>query len=65
MATYTVTGRNSEVMPIVSVQISGIDQEQQVVDEMTIVNAVRACIDAVPGVESVVAKRYEQVITVV
>ena len=65
MATYTVTGRNSEVMPIVSVQISGIDQEQPVVDEMTVVNAVRTCLTQVPGVESVVAKRYEQVITIV
>ncbi|MHB9857603.1 hypothetical protein [Streptomyces sp. YIM S03343] len=65
MATYTVTGRNSEVMPIVSVSIASIDQEQQVVPEMTIVDAVRTCIGAVPGVQSVVAKKYEQVITVV
>lgn len=65
MANYTVTGRNSEVMPIVSVSIASIDQEQQVVSEMTIVDALRSCIAAVPGVQSVVAKKYEQVITVV
>lgn len=65
MPNYQITGRNSEVSPIVSVTIGSIDQEQHVIDDMTVVNAVRACLLAVPGVASVMAQKYEQVITTV
>ncbi|BCM70849.1 MULTISPECIES: hypothetical protein [Streptomyces] len=63
MANYQVTGRNNEGSPLVSVSIGAIDQEQHVVDEMTVVNAVRNCLLAVPGVQSVLAQKYQQVIT--
>jgi hypothetical protein len=65
VATYQVTGRGGSGEPLCSVSVGGVDQEQQVVDDMTVVNAVRACLAAVSGVESVVARKYEQVITVV
>lgn len=65
MANYQVTGRNASAEPVVAVSIGSIDQEQQVVAEMTIVDAVRDCLAAVPGVESVVARKFEQVITTV
>jgi hypothetical protein len=48
---------------MVSVSIGGIDQEQHVVDEITIVNAIRTCLTGVPGVQSVLAQMYQQVIT--
>lgn len=65
MANYTVIGRNNEAMPVVSVSITSIDQEQVVVDEITVVNAVRDCLAKVPGVQSVVARKFEQLITIV
>lgn len=65
MANYTVTGRNGSGEPLVSVSITSIDQEQQVVSELTVVNSVRDCLAAVPGVESVVARKFEQLITIV
>lgn len=65
MATYQITGRSGENSPLVSVSVSAIDQEQQVVAELVIVNAIRACLSDVAGVESVVARKYEQTITVV
>lgn len=65
MANYTLTGRSGQGEPMVSVSIGSIDQEQQVVSEMEIVDAVRERLGLVPGVAQVVARKYEQVITVV
>lgn len=63
MASYQVAGRNNEGTPIVLVQITSIDQDTHVVDEITVVDAVRACLGVVPGVASVRAQKFEQVIT--
>jgi hypothetical protein len=65
VASYQVTGRNGEGSPLVTVSISSIDQDQPVVSELAIVNAVRDGLAGVPGVESVVKRKFEQVITVV
>ncbi|MFF7947031.1 hypothetical protein [Streptomyces griseorubiginosus] len=65
MANYQVTARNSEGMPVVAVSIGSIDQEGQVVADMVIVNAVRDALAGVAGVESVVKRKFEQVITIV
>lgn len=62
---YVVTARNGSGEPIVGVSISSIDQEQPVVDEMVVVNAVADALAGVSGVESVVKRRYSQVITIV
>jgi hypothetical protein len=62
---YVVTARNASAEPLVAVSISSIDQEQQVVDEMVVVNAVADALSAVAGVGSVMKQRYSQVITIV
>ena len=64
MANYTVAGRNNEGSTVVQVAIGSVDQDSHYVDDMDVVNAVRAVVAGAPGVQSVVAKRYEQVITV-
>ncbi|WP_225840322.1 hypothetical protein [Streptomyces sp. NK08204] len=65
MAYYQITARNASVLPVVSVSIGSIDQEPHVVDDIVIVNAIRNCLAGVSGVDSVVAQKYEQVITVI
>lgn len=65
MATYTVTGRDNEGSPLIAVSIGSIDQEPHVVDEQAIVDAVRDRVAQVAGVQSVVARKYEQVITII
>ncbi|CAM5434891.1 hypothetical protein SGLAM104S_09028 [Streptomyces glaucescens] len=42
MPTYTVTGRDQEGSAVAMVSVSSVDQDSQVIDDMTIVNAVRA-----------------------
>ncbi|MFI6251524.1 hypothetical protein [Streptomyces sp. NPDC051016] len=65
MASYQVAARNQEGTPVVLVSIGSIDQDTHMVDDLTVVDAVRECLAAVPGVVSVVAQKFEQVITIV
>ncbi|MFD5814424.1 hypothetical protein [Streptomyces sp. NPDC127038] len=65
MATYVITGRSPDGEPLVSVQVSGINQEVHVVDDIDVVNAVRGFLTGLPEIGSVVAQKYEQVITVI
>ena len=65
MASYVITGKNSSGEPQVSVQISAISQEGTVVPELNVVDAVRSLLGGVPGIVSVAAQKYEQVITTV
>lgn len=65
MPTYVITGRSGSGESVVSVNISGINQETPIVQELDVVNAVREFLAGTPGVGSVVAQRYEQVITVI
>jgi hypothetical protein len=65
MATYVITGRNGSNEPLVSVNVSGINQDAQVVPELDVINAIRQYLATVQGVQTVVAQKYEQVITVV
>jgi hypothetical protein len=65
MATYVITGKSSGGVPLVSVNISAINQEERVVEELAVVGAVRQFLAGTTGVQSVVAQKYEQVITVV
>ena len=65
MATYVVTGKSQLGEPMVSVSIAGINQEPVIVEETAVVNAVRTFMAGLPGVGSVVAQKYEQVITVI
>ncbi|RPE40281.1 hypothetical protein EDD90_3317 [Streptomyces sp. Ag109_O5-1] len=64
MATYVVTGK-SNGSPLVAVSIDSISQDSPVVEELAVVNAVRVFLEGVPGVQTVVAQRYEQVVTIV
>lgn len=65
MATYVITGRNKSGEPVLSASIDSITQEPPVVDEVDVVNVLRAFIAGTAGVVSVVAQKFEQVITVV
>lgn len=65
MATYVITGRNGSNEALVSVSVSGISQDAQVVPEIDVINAIRQYLAGINGVQSVVAQKYEQVITVV
>lgn len=65
MPTYVVTGKNGSGESVISVDISGIDQEPVIVPETDVVNAVRSYLAGIAGVGSVVAQKYEQVITVI
>ena len=63
MPSYVITAKNSNGEPQVSVQISAISQEGTVVPELDVVDSVRNLLSGVSGVVSVVAQKYEQVIT--
>ncbi|MFD5709473.1 hypothetical protein ACFWHW_03610 [Streptomyces pharetrae] len=65
MPTYTVTSRDQEGSAVAMVSVSSVDQDSQVIDDMTIVNAVRTAMANGNGVHSVVARKYDQVITIV
>jgi hypothetical protein len=65
MANYVITGRSPGGEPLVSVQIGAISQEQPTIDDIDVVNAVRGFLVGLPEIGSVVAQRYEQVITVI
>jgi len=65
VATYVITGKSPSGEPLVSVQVAAINQEQHVVDDIDVVGAVRGFLLGLPEVGSVVAQRYEQVITVI
>lgn len=63
MATYVITGRDGGGAPLVSVTVSGINQDTPVIAEIDAVNALRTFLAGVAGVQVVVAQKYEQVIT--
>lgn len=63
MASYMITAKNGSGEPIATVQISAIQQETEVVEDIDVVDAVREFLRTVSGVGSVTAQRYEQVIT--
>lgn len=63
MAQYIITGRNSEGSTVVSAAVDSIDQDGPILDEMDIVNAVRAVVAQGAGVVFVQVQKYEQTIT--
>lgn len=65
MPNYVVTGRNTEGYIIASVSVSQVDQDGQVTDDMTFVNAARNAMAAGNGIASVVVQKYDQIITIV
>jgi len=65
VATYVITGKGPGGEPVMSVSIAAINQEPVIVEETAVVNAVRTFMAGLPEVGSVVAQKYEQVITVI
>ena len=65
MATYVITAKSTGGAPLVQVQIGAINQEATVVEDLAVVDALRDFLAGVDGVGSVVAQKYEQVITIV
>jgi hypothetical protein len=65
LATYVITGRNKSGEPVLAASIDSITQEPPVVDEVAVVDALRAFIAGTAGVVSVVAQKFEQVVTTV
>lgn len=65
MANYVIAGKSAGGSPLFSIAIGSVDQDEMIVDDLDVVNAVRAFAAAVPGVSQVVAQKYAQVITVV
>jgi hypothetical protein len=63
MASYVITAKNNSGEPMATVQISAIQQDTPVVEEIDVVDAVRAFLRTVQGVGSVSALKYEQVVT--
>jgi hypothetical protein len=63
VATYVITGKDGSGAPLVSVNVSGINQDAPVVAEIDVVNALRQYLSGVAGVAIVTAQKYEQVIT--
>lgn len=65
MASYTVIGKNSEGSVVISTSVGSLDQDGNYLNEIDVVNAVRTLFAGTPGIEFVVARKYEQVITIV
>lgn len=65
MASYQVAGKNSSGEVLYSVSVSGVDQDGQVLDDLTVVNAVRTAMSTAPSVATVLVQKFQQVITVV
>lgn len=65
MANYQVVGRNVEGSTVVTVAVSAVDQDGHYLDDMDVVSAVKSVVAGASGVASVVAKKFEQVITIV
>lgn len=65
MATYLISGRKSGGATVLAIHLDGIDQDETVVDELDVVNAVKAYLMTVPGVVSTLAQKNEYVTTYV
>ncbi|MFJ4624218.1 hypothetical protein [Streptomyces sp. NPDC088812] len=65
MATYLISGRKSGGSTVLAVHLDGIDQDDVVVDEVDVVNAIKAYLMTVPGVTSTIAQKNEYVTTYV
>ena len=63
MATYLITGKTAGGSPLVNVNIANIDQDEQVVDELAVVAAVKAFLQTVPGIGQATALKFEQITT--
>ncbi len=65
MATYLISGKKAGGATVLAIHLDGVDQDEAVVDEIDVVNAIKAYLMTVPGVTSTVAQRNEYVTTYV
>lgn len=63
MATYLITGMTTSGARLINVNIAGIDQDEQVVEELDVVHAVRDFLVTVPGISQATCLKFEQVTT--
>jgi hypothetical protein len=63
MASYVVTGKNTSGDNVLAIDIAAINQDPQVVSELSVVDALRTWLAGQPGIGAVTAQKYEQVIT--
>lgn len=63
MASYLIMGRSVTSAPVLSIHVDAINQDEQVVSEIDVVNAVKAYLMTVPGVTQTVAQKGEWVTT--
>jgi hypothetical protein len=61
VASYLITGRTSGGSPVVSIHLDSINQEDPIVNEIDVVNAVRTFLLTVPNVTQTVAQKQEWV----
>jgi hypothetical protein len=65
MASYLIIGRTTGGSQILSVHIDAINQDEQVVPEMDVINAMKAFMLTVPGLTGTITQRTESVTTIV
>lgn len=65
MATYLISGKKTGGATVLAIHLDGVDQDDAVVDELDVVNAIKAYLMTVPGVVTTVAQKNEYVTTYV
>jgi hypothetical protein len=65
MASYLITGRAAGGSAVLSVHIDAINQDDPVVPEMDVVNAMKEYVRSVPGVAGIQTQKTESVTTLV
>lgn len=65
MASYLIMGRTAQGVTLLSIHVDAVNQDEPVVDELAVVNAVKAFLMTVPGVAMTVAQKTESVTTLV
>lgn len=65
MASYLITGRTAGGAQPLSIHVDAINQEDPIVEEMAVINAVKAFVMTVPGVITTVTQKTESVTTIV
>lgn len=65
MASYLVMGRTAQGTTPLTIHVDAINQDEPVVAELDVVNAVKAYLLTVPGIIATVAQKTESVTTLV
>lgn len=63
VATYLITGKTATGARLINVNIAGIDQDEEIVEEVDVVHAVRDFLQTLPGITQATCLKFEQVTT--